>query len=165
VRNLRLVLVAIAACVAAGCSSSSGHQSASPAQVQHAPPTTLPAPTTPSSAAAGPACTSGTVTVTAGPGGQPTPVCATVGSLIVLRGGNEGSGGTWPGPPEVSDTSVVTIVSSHPGGTSFTAQLRAVAAGNASVTVPFEAGPESCDPTPCTPIPGAPLHFAVRVIG
>jgi hypothetical protein len=102
--------------------------------------------------------------VTAAPGGQTTPVCATVGSVIVLQGGNAASGGTWPGPADISNKSVVTLVSSLPTGTSFTAQLRAVAAGTASVTVPFVAGNDACDPTPCTPIPGAPLNFAIEVV-
>jgi hypothetical protein len=165
VRNLRLVLVPIAACLVAGCGSTSADRTAAPtSQVQRIPQTTLPPPTTAGSGVAPPACANGTVTVTAAPGGQATPVCATVGSRIVLRGGNDGSGGTWPGPAQISDTSVVAMVSSHSAGTSFTAQLRALATGTASVTVPFVAGNDVCDPTPCTPIPGAPLQFAVRVV-
>ena len=78
---------------------------------------------------------------------------ATVGSLIVLRGGNDGSGGTWPGPAQISEAGVVRILSSHAAGTSFTAQLRAVTTGTTSVTVPFVAGNDVCDPTPCTPYP------------
>jgi hypothetical protein len=81
----------------------------------------------------------------------------------VLRRGNDGSGGAWPGPPQISDTSVVTIESSRAAGTTFTAQLRTFATGTASVTVSFVAGNDICDPTPCSPMPGAPLHFAVRV--
>ena len=134
------------------------------ARVQHIPQTTSQPPITAGSVTAPPACASGTVTATAAPGGQTTPVCATVGSLIVLRGGNEGSGGSWPGPAQISDTSVVRVVSSHSAGVNFTAQLQALAAGTASVTVAFVVGNDVCDPTPCTPIPGAPLHFTVRVV-
>ena len=159
------VAVCVAACAAAGCASPSDHQSLPPTtHVQHVPQTTLQPPSTAGSGIARPGCASGTVTVNAAPGGQATPVCATVGSLIVLRGGNAGSGGSWPGPPDISDASVVSEISSHWEGTTFTAQLKAVAAGSATVTVPFVAGADTCDPTPCTPIPGAPLHFEVRVI-
>jgi hypothetical protein len=165
VRNLRLVLLAVAACVVAGCASPTIHQASSQTTpVQQVPQTTLQPPSAAGSGVAGPGCGSGTVTVTAAPGGQTTPVCATVGSRIVLQGGNAGSGGTWPGPPEVSDKGIVAVVSSHAAGTTFTAQLKAVATGSTAVTVPFVAGNDVCDPTPCTPIPGAPLHFAVSVI-
>ena len=165
-RNLRLALVALAACVVAGCGSPSADRAVAPTtRAQHVPQTTLQPPITAGSVTAPSTCASGTVTATAAPGGQATPVCATVGSRIVLRGGNDGSGGTWPGPAQVSDASVVRIVSSRSAGASFTAQLRALATGTASVTVPFVAGNDVCDPTPCTPIPGAPLHFAVRVVG
>jgi hypothetical protein len=165
VKNLRLVLVMVAACVTAGCASPTVHQTTSPTtQAQHVPQTTLQPPSTAGSGVARPGCASGTVTVTAAPGGQTTPVCATVGSLIVLQGGNAGSGGTWPGPPEISDKGIVTVVSSHSAGATFTAQLKTRATGSVSVTVPFVAGTDVCDPTPCTPIPGAPLHFAVTVI-
>ena len=164
-RKFRLALVAMAGCVVAGCGSTSADRTTSPTtRVQHIPQTTLQPPITAGSVTAPPACGSGTVTATAAPGGQVTPVCATVGSLIVLRGGNDGSGGTWPGPAQISEAGVVRILSSHAAGTSFTAQLRAVTTGTTSVTVPFVAGNDVCDPTPCTPIPGAPLHFAVRVV-
>jgi hypothetical protein len=165
VRNLSLVLVAVAACGVAGCASPSGHQTSSQStQAQRVTQTTLRPPSTAGSGAARPGCADGIVTVTAAPGGQATPVCVTVGSLIVLRGGSAASGGTWPGPADISDKGVVTLVSSHPAGASFTAQLRATATGTASVTVPVVAGSDDCNPTPCTPIPGAPLHFAVRVV-
>ena len=164
-RHLRLILVAIAACVVAGCGSTSADRTTTPTtRAPRIPQTTLQPPTTAGSVTGPPACASGTVTATAAPGGQATPVCATVGSLIVLRGGNDGSGGTWPGPAQNSDPTVVRILSSHSAGASFTAQLRAVATGTASVTVPFVAGNDVCDPTPCTPIPGAPLRFTVRVV-
>jgi hypothetical protein len=164
--SLRLVLVVVAACVVAGCASPTIHQQTSSQSTlaQHVTQTTLQPPSTAGSGIARPGCGSGTVTVTAAPGGEATPVCATVGSRIVLQGGNAGSGGTWPGPADVSDKGVVTLVSSHSTGASFTAQFKAVAAGSASVTVPFVAGSDDCDPTPCTPIPGAPLRFVVTVV-
>jgi hypothetical protein len=176
VRNLRLALLAVAACVVAGCSSPTIHQTSShttPTQdAPQAPPrppksltqTTSQPPSAAGSGIARPGCANGTATVTAAAGGQATPVCVTVGSVIVLKGGNVGSGGTWPGPAQVSDKSIVTVVSSHAAGYSFTARLIAIAPGTASVTVPFVTANDVCDPTPCTPIPGAPLHFAVKVI-
>jgi hypothetical protein len=176
VRNLRLLLLAVAACVVAGCASPTVHQTSSHttqtqrvSQTTSRPPdslpqTTLQPPSTAGSGIARPGCASGTATVTAAPGGQQTPVCVTVGSVIVLQGGNVGSGGTWPGPAQVSDSRVVSVVSLHSAGPDFTAQLTAKAPGTASVIVPFVAGNEVCDPTPCTPIPGAPLDFAVKVI-
>jgi hypothetical protein len=105
------------------------------------------------------------VTVTAAPGGQVTPVCATVGSVIVLRGGIAGTGGSWPGPPNVSNPRIVSVLSSHAAGDSFTAELKALTPGSTSAIVAFVAGQPVCDPTPCTPIPGAPLSFDVRVVG
>jgi hypothetical protein len=165
VRNLRLLLLAVAALVVAGCSSPSAHRTSAPTtQVRQVTQTTLRPPSTAGSGVARPGCGSGTVTATAAPSGQETPVCATVGSVIVLQGGDAASGGTWPGPPQVSDQSVVTVVSSHASGATFTARLKALATGSASVTVPFVAGRDVCDPTPCTPVPGAPLHFAVKVV-
>jgi hypothetical protein len=113
----------------------------------------------------GPGCTSGTVTVRAMPGGQPTPVCVTVGSTVVLTGGEGMSGGTWPGPPTISNTHVVTLVSSTASGTNLTASLRAISTGTASIDVPFVAGPDVCNPTPCTPVPGARLVWEVTVVG
>jgi hypothetical protein len=158
-------MVAVVACIAAGCAAPSAHQPASSTTpVHHVTETTLGLPSTAGSGVAGPGCAGGTVTVTAAPGGQATPVCVTVGARLVLRGGSAASGGTWPGPAHISDRSVVTLVSSHSAGASYTAALRAVAAGTASVTVPFVAGADNCDPTPCTPIPGAPLRFVVRVV-
>ncbi len=75
------------------------------------------------------------------------------------------SGGTWPGPPGISNTHVVTLAASHSSGTSFMATLRAVATGTATVDVPFVAGPDVCTPTPCTPVPGAPLVWKLTVVG
>jgi hypothetical protein len=73
------------------------------------------------------------------------------------------SAGTWPGPPNISDGHVLTLVSSH-GGTEFTARLRAIEPGTSSIEVPFVAGPDVCNPTPCTPVPGAPLLLQVTVV-
>ena len=165
-RNLRLVLVMVAVAAGiAGCASPSAHQTASPTTpIQHVPRTTSQPPSTAGSGVARPGCAQGAVTVTAAPGGQATPICVTVGARIVLRGGSAASGGTWPGPAHISNRSVVTLVSSHSAGASYTAALRAVAAGTASVTVPFVAGADACNPTPCTPVPGAPLRFVVTVV-
>jgi hypothetical protein len=162
----RPALVAVVACVVAGCSSPSSHPTSSPTTHASAPAvtqTTLQPPSTAGSGIARPGCGSGTVTVAASPG-PGTPVCVTVGSLVVLRGGNDASGGAWPGPPKISDTKVVSLVSSHSVGAAFTATLKALKAGSATVIVPFVPGEDVCDPTPCTPVPGAPLNFAVRVI-
>ena len=123
--------------------------------------TTLPSVTTQTTH---PSCTNGTVTVRSLNVGQPTPFCVTVGSTIVLTGGEAMSGGTWPGPPTISNTSVVALISSSASGTSFTANLRAGEAGSAIIEVPFVAGPDVCNPTPCTPVPGAPLIWQVTVV-
>ncbi|HEX4127443.1 MAG TPA: hypothetical protein VHX67_07680 [Acidimicrobiales bacterium] len=162
----RLALVAVAACFVAGCASPSSHPTSSPtthARARQATQTTLQPPSTAGSGIARPGCGSGTVTVTAAPG-PGTPVCVTVGSRVVLRGGYAGSGGTWPGPPRISDTKVVSLASSHSAGDTFTATVKALAAESTTVIVPFVAGADACDPTPCTPVPGEPLNFAVRVI-
>lgn len=162
----RLVLVAVAACFVAGSASPSSHPTSSPttrAPAQQTTYTTLQPPSTAGSGIACPGCGSGTVTVAAEPG-PATPVCVTVGSLVVLRGGTPAAGGTWPGPPHISDTKVVSLVSSHSAGATFTATLKALQAGSATVVVPFVAGNDVCNPTPCTPVPGGPLNFAVRVI-
>jgi len=75
------------------------------------------------------------------------------------------SGGTWPGPPRISDGQVVKVLSSSHSGVRFTATLEAIGAGSASVTVPFVPGESACSPTPCTPVPGAPLDLEVTVVG
>jgi len=75
------------------------------------------------------------------------------------------SGGTWPGPPRISNGQVLNLVSSSHSGARFTATFRAIRTGSASVTVPFVAGPDVCNPTPCTPVPGAPLDLEVTVVG
>jgi hypothetical protein len=85
--------------------------------------------------------------------------------MIVMQGGNAMSGGTWPGPPTISDKSVLALLSSHSAGASFTASFRAIRTGSATVTVAFVAGRHVCNPTPCTPVPGAPLILAVTVMG
>jgi hypothetical protein len=167
----RLFLVVAMACCVAGCASPATHGSSSPSTHSTAfppslsvPPTTLePASngaTTPTSAV----CANGTTAVTAEPGGQATPVCVHVGTTVTLRGGTDMSGGTWTGPPEVSDDAVVSLQSTHSVGANFTASVRAVGIGSATVTVPFQAGRDVCDPTPCTPVPGAPLVFALKVV-
>ncbi len=99
------------------------------------------------------------------PGGQATPTCVTVGSTIVMTGGSDMSGGSWPGPPTISDRLVLALVSSAASGTSFTATFKANRPGSASVEVPFVPGPDLCNPTPCTPVPGAPLVLDVTVVG
>jgi hypothetical protein len=94
-----------------------------------------------------------------------TPVCVHVGSTLVLTGGDAMSGGTWPGPPTISDRRVLTLTSSGASGTAFTGELRAIGVGSATVEVPFVAGPDVCTPTPCTPVPGRPLDWQVTVVG
>jgi hypothetical protein len=92
-------------------------------------------------------------------------VCVTVGSTLVLTGGDDMSGGTWPGPPTISNGRVLALTSSNASGTNFTANLRAIGTGSATVEVPFVAGPDVCNPTPCTPVPGRPLDWQVTVVG
>ncbi len=75
------------------------------------------------------------------------------------------SGGTWPGPPDISNRRALSLISSHSSGSNFNATLGAFATGASSVTVPFVTGPEVCTPTPCTPVPGAPLVLQVTVVG
>jgi hypothetical protein len=108
-------------------------------------------------------CLSGTVAVPFQHPGQLSNVCIKVGSTVVMTGGGSMSAGTWPGPPNISDGHVLTLVSSH-GGTEFTARLRAIEPGTSSIEVPFVAGPDVCNPTPCTPVPGAPLLLQVTVV-
>jgi len=127
--------------------------------------TTLAPPVTAQPAPTGPVCSSGTITVRALPGGQATPACVTVGSTIVMTGGSDASGGTWPGPPTISDGQVLALVSSAATGASFTATLRANRPGSTSVNVRFVPGRDVCNPTPCTPVPGAPLILDVTVVG
>ena len=128
--------------------------------------TTVAPPTSVSQASATPGhpgCMNGTVTVTAEPG-NPVPVCVSVGTTLVLTGGEGMSMGTWPGPPTISDLQVVVLVSSTSSGTTLTATLRAIGTGTASVEAPFVAGPDVCNPTPCTPVPGAPLGWEITVV-
>ncbi len=82
-----------------------------------------------------------------------------------MTGGNAASGGTWPGPPTISDGHVLAVVSSTATGAGFTATLKANRTGSASVEVPFVPGPDVCSPTPCRPVPGAPLILDVAVVG
>jgi len=118
-----------------------------------------------STALTSPRCTSGTVNVTWQPSEGMTPVCVSVGSILVLTGGDAMSAGRWPGPPTISDGGVVMLTSSHASGSTFTANLNAIGIGTATVEVPFVAGPDVCNPTPCTPVPGEPLVWKVTVVG
>jgi hypothetical protein len=108
-------------------------------------------------------CASGTVSVPWQPSQYETSVCVTVGSTLILTGGDAMSGGTWPGPPTFSNAGTLSLTSSSASGTTFTANLRAIRAGSATVTVPFVAGSPVCDPTPCTPVPGRPMVWQVTV--
>lgn len=110
-------------------------------------------------------CTGGTVDVSWQPGEGVTPACVRVGSILVLTGGDAMSAGRWPGPPTISDDRVLTLTSSNATGTTFTADLRAIGTGAATVEVPFVAGPDVCNPTPCTPVPGTPLVWQITVVG
>jgi len=109
-------------------------------------------------------CLSGSVNVPWQPSQGVTTVCVTVGSTLVLSGGNDMSGGSWPGPPTISDRRVLALLSSNASSSTFTADLRATGAGTATVEVPFVAGPDVCNPTPCTPVPGRPLDWQVTVV-
>ena len=109
-------------------------------------------------------CLSGSVDAPWQPSQGVTAVCVTVGSTLVLTGGDDMSGGSWPGPPTISDPRVVALLSSHASGSTFTGTLRATGAGTATVEVPFIAGPDVCNPTPCTPVPGRPLDWQVTVV-
>jgi len=73
------------------------------------------------------------------------------------------SGGTWPVPPRISDGQVLVVVSSSHSAP-FSATLKAIRKGSASVTVPFVPGPDVCNPTPCTPVRSA-LDLEVTVVG
>lgn len=154
----------------AGCSSPSHSPSASSQstglnQQTQSTPTTKAPPGVTATVPTSPTCSSGTVTVNANADGQPTSTCVQVGSDIVMTGGSAMSGGTWPGPPRISDGQVVKVLSSSHSGVRFTATLEAIGAGSASVTVPFVPGESACSPTPCTPVPGAPLDLEVTVVG
>jgi hypothetical protein len=74
------------------------------------------------------------------------------------------SGGTWPGPPNISNGHVLALESSNAKGTNFTANINAIGTGSATVDVPFVTGPDVCNPTPCTPVPGRPLDWQVTVV-
>jgi hypothetical protein len=167
----RLGLIAAMGLFAAGCSSpsASSRSNGQPPSSSTHPREVTTTTRTPSSVAetapTSPDCSSGAVTVNANPGGEPTLACVRVGSVIVMTGGNATSGGTWPGPPRISSSQVLKMVSSTNSGTRFTARLRAIRAGFSSVAVPFVPGQEVCNPTPCTPVPGAPLDLEVTVVG
>ena len=166
-RGVRLGMIAVVGLVLAACSAGtpphpsarSPHHATSPTVTTQGPSTGVPA-TVPSASS----CSGGTVTAAEANPGELTPVCVTVGSHVMLTGGNAMSGGTWPGPPRVSDQRVLKLLASSHAGARFSASFTALRAGTASVTVPFVAGPDVCNPTPCTPVPGAPLNFEVTVV-
>jgi hypothetical protein len=106
-------------------------------------------------------CIAGTLTVTVPPA---TSACVQVGSDLVVSAGYQGSGGSWPGPPSVSDRSVLQLVSSVPSGAILTAHLKAIREGTTTVTADFVSRNSPCTPTPCTPIPGQPLLLDVTVV-
>jgi hypothetical protein len=158
----RLALSVLAGLFVAGCSTSST------TAITTLPPgsstTTVPPAeiaTTPTSQP----CTSGNVNVPWRPWEPVTTVCVTVGSTLVLTGGGDGFGGTWPGPPSISNSRVLALTSSNAKGTNFTANVNAIGTGSATVEVPFVAGNDVCNPTPCTPVPGRPLDWRVTVVG
>jgi hypothetical protein len=157
-----MALTVVAGLFIAGCSTSS--TTANPTLPPGASTTTLnhaEVTTTPTSAP----CTSGTVNVMWQPWESVTTVCVTAGSTLVLSGGFDGAGGTWPGPPTISNSRVLALGSSNAKGTNFTANIKAIGTGTATVEVPFVAGPDVCNPTPCTPVPGRPLDWRVTVVG
>ena len=162
----RLALAVVASLSVAGCSSPM--TSANSTKPPDSSPLTLTTramtagvSTTPTSLQ----CTSGTVNVKWQPSEDVTTVCVTVGSILVLTGGDDMSGGTWPGPPTISNGRVLALMSSSAFHANFTANLRAIGTGSATVEVPFVAGPAACNPTPCTPVPGRPLDWQVTVAG
>ena len=158
----RMALTVAAGLFIAGCSTSS--TAANPTLPPGASTTTAPpagATTTPTSQP----CTSGNVDVPWQPSEPITTVCVTVGSTLMLTGGGDGFGGTWPGPPAISNTRVLALASSKAQGTKFTADVNAIGTGSATIDVPFVAGQDVCDPTPCTPVPGRPLDWRVTVVG
>jgi hypothetical protein len=162
----RLALLVVASTFVAGCSSppTSAHSTQPPGSSQVSVATTSVI-AEPSTSLPGPACSSGTVNVGEQPSEAVTPVCITVGSILILTGGYGGSGGSWPGPPTISNGRVLALTSSGAHGMVFKADLRGIGVGSATVEVPFVAGPDVCNPTPCTPVPGRPLDWKVTVIG
>lgn len=89
------------------------------------------------------------------------PILLIVAACVLAGCGN----GSWPGPPNVSNPRIVSVLSSHAAGYSFTAEPKALTPGFTTAIVAFVAGRPVCGPTPCTPLPGAPLRFGVRVVG
>jgi len=165
----RLMQMALFGLCVAGCSTSSSttpSATATTALSQATVTTQLPS-TTPTegatSARGSPHCLSGTVRVQV-PSPEAVTVCVKVGSTLVMSGGDAMSGGTWPGPPNISDRHVLNLMSSHGVSTGFSAMLKAIQPGTSSIDVPFVAGPDVCIPTPCTPVPGAPIVLQVTVI-
>jgi len=152
--------VAVALSVAA-CSSTTASRPDRPSPVTVT--TQAPVGTTTLTTAA--PCASGTVAVPWQPSAATTTACVTVGTTLDLTGGDDMSGGTWPGPPVISDPRVLSLASTTSTGSDVTAGIRAVGAGSATVTVPFVAGSPVCTPTPCTPVPGRPLVWQITVVG
>ena len=161
----RLALVVVASTFVAGCASpsTSANSTQPPGSSQIS--ATTQGIAEPSTSHSGPGCASGTVSVEEQPSEAVTLVCVTVGSILMLTGGYGGSGGSWPGPPTISNGRVLALMSSGANGIVFKAHLRAIGVGSAIVEVPFVAGPDVCNPTPCTPIPGRPLDWKVTVGG
>ena len=159
-------LLVVASTFVAGCSSpSTSANSTQPSSSSQVSVTTTPVISEPSTSPPGRACASGTVSVGEQPSEAVTPVCVTVGSILILTGGYAGSGGSWPGPPTISNGRVLALMSGGANGMVFKANLRAIGVGSATVEVPFVAGPDVCNPTPCTPVPGRPLDWKVTVVG
>jgi hypothetical protein len=164
----RQALAVAAGLFVAGCSSPSTSTSTSstvPPGSSQVTVTTAVGTSEPSTILPGSVCKSGTVSVEPQPSEAVTPVCVTVGSILMLTGGYGGADGSWPGPPSISDGRVLALMSSGADGTTFKAKLRAIGIGSAIVEAPFVAGPNVCNPTPCTPVPGRPLNWKVTVIG
>jgi hypothetical protein len=109
-------------------------------------------------------CSSEIVTARAQFGVDLAGVCVRVGTVMVVSGGQGGSNGTWPGPPSISNSEVLSLLSNNPTGSTFTDIVQAKAVGSATVRLAFVAGPDVCAPTPCTPIPGAPFLLDVTVV-
>ena len=165
-RHWGVGMLAVASLSVAGCTSpSTSARSTKPLDSSPVTATTSTGTGGVSTPPTGPQCMSGTVNVRWQPSEGVTTACVTVGSTVVLAGGDAMSGGTWPGPPTISNGQVLTLASSSATGPIFAANLRAIGTGTATVEVPFVAGPEVCNPTPCTPVPGRPLDWQITVVG
>ncbi len=163
-RAIRLMIIAgigiaLAACSVTPGSPTAGVASKTSSRLTVTTPTLATSATVPQAAV----CLGGIVTLPfQGPGG-PASACVKVGATLVMTGGGSDTGGTWPGPPSISNRLVLAVMSSQ-GGTEFKARFKAIGVGTSSIEVPFVNGPDVCQPTPCTPIPGTPLDLEVRVV-